>query len=94
MKDKKDGTFEIFAIWEYDSSEHYVEIDINVRNDWDNAKRVQDWYESNGGCDRVFTAYIVDVKNEKIISTVEDTFHDESFKYTLYCQGVLVFRLI
>lgn len=33
MKDNKNGTTEVFAIWEYDSYEQYKEIESKIRND-------------------------------------------------------------
>jgi hypothetical protein len=70
MKDNEDGTFEIFAIWEYDSYEEYLEIESNVRNDKAHVQRVKDWYEKNGGRDHVLKKYILEVRNEALESTV------------------------
>lgn len=69
-KDNGDGTSEIFAIWEYDSYDDYVEIESKIRNDKAQVERVKDWYENNGGREHVFTMNILEVKNEAIESTV------------------------
>ncbi len=45
MKENNDDTVEIFAIWEYDSYEAYVEIESKVRSDIAHLKRANDWYE-------------------------------------------------
>lgn len=63
-------TTEIFAIWEYDSYEDYVEIENNVRSDKVHVKRVQEWYEQHGGRENVFRNYILKVRNEEIKPTV------------------------
>lgn len=70
MKANNDETVEIFAIWEYDSHEAYVGIESNVGADEAHAIRIQDWYEKNGGRDRVYQEYILEVKNEFLESTV------------------------
>ncbi len=69
MKDNNDGTVEIFAIWEYDSYEDYLEIESKIRNDKDHVERVKDWYEQNGG-KSALKKYILEMKNEAIESTV------------------------
>lgn len=71
MKENKDHTVEIFAIWEYDSYEDYVEIENRVRCDEAHVKRVKDWYEKNGGREYVYKEYILEVKNENVESTLE-----------------------
>lgn len=43
MKPNADDTVEVFAIWAYDSYEAYMEIEANVRNDEDHARRISDW---------------------------------------------------
>ncbi|MUK87971.1 cytoplasmic protein [Ornithinibacillus sp. L9] len=69
MKENNDDTVEVFAIWEYDSYEQYIEIENNIRSDKAHVKRVQDWYEKNGGREQVYT-YLLEVRNEAIESTV------------------------
>lgn len=71
MKDNGDGTTEIFAIWEYDSYEDYVEIEKNVRADKEHVQRVVEWYEQNGGREFVLTELILEVRNEVLLSTVD-----------------------
>lgn len=69
MKDNQDGTFEVFAIWEYDSYDEYVEIETNIRNDAEHVQRIQDWYDTYGGKEQV-RHYILEMKNEALESTV------------------------
>lgn len=64
------STTEIFAIWEYDSYEKYKEIETMVRGDKDHVKRINNWYEKNGGRGHVYKEYILEVKNEQIFSTL------------------------
>ncbi|CAM4129242.1 Pyridine nucleotide-disulfide oxidoreductase [Mesobacillus thioparans] len=64
-------TTEIFAIWEYDSYEDYVSIENNVRNDTEHVKRIQSWYEEHGGRDNIKREYLLEIKNEKIYSTID-----------------------
>ncbi len=71
MKDNTNGTVEIFAIWEYDSYEDYLKIEKNVRSDEAHVKRVEDWYEKQGGKEYVFKEYFIEIKNEELKSTVE-----------------------
>jgi hypothetical protein len=71
MKDNNNGTVEIFAIWEYDSYEDYVEIEKKVRSDEAHVKRIKDWYEKNGGKEFVYKEYIIEVRNEALESTVK-----------------------
>ncbi|MBU9722735.1 MULTISPECIES: NIPSNAP family protein [Bacillaceae] len=73
MKDNGDNTHEIFAIWEYDSYEDYVEIESKVRGDMPHVQRVKDWYEKNGGKDYILKNHILEVRNEALESTVEVT---------------------
>ncbi|MCF6136327.1 NIPSNAP family protein [Pseudalkalibacillus berkeleyi] len=73
MKDYCDDTVEIFAIWEYDSFEDYQLIEGRVRSDEAHVKRVQNWYEKNGGREHVFSAYILEVRNEALESTVSES---------------------
>lgn len=70
MKDLENGTTEIFAIWEYDSYDDYLEIESAIRSDEAHAKRIRDWYEKHGGRKHVLTEYILEVKNEAIESTL------------------------
>ncbi|MCM3638465.1 NIPSNAP family protein [Sporosarcina luteola] len=71
MKENEDNTVEIFAIWEYDSYEDYVEIETKIRNDHAHVGRVKDWYAKHGGREHVLKEYILEVENEAITSTVE-----------------------
>ncbi|ENQ3108550.1 NIPSNAP family protein [Bacillus cereus] len=71
MKDNADDTVEIFAIWEYDSYEDYVTIESKVRSDEAHLKRIEDWYEKNGGRDHVLKEYILEMRNEALESTVK-----------------------
>ncbi|SHN29920.1 NIPSNAP family protein [Gracilibacillus kekensis] len=70
MKANKDNTTEIFAIWEYDSYEDYLNIEAKIRMDEAHVARIKEWYEQYGGRDHVLKEYILDVKNEAIESTV------------------------
>ena len=70
MKDNKDGTFEVFAICEYDSYEDYIAIEEKIRSDRDHVQRIKDWYEKNGGRDYIYNEYILEVRNEELVSTV------------------------
>ncbi|MFJ7973250.1 NIPSNAP family protein [Psychrobacillus sp. NPDC096389] len=70
MKDNKDNSTEVFAIWEYNSYDDYIEIENNVKGDSAHVKRIQEWYEKNGGREHVFTKYILEVKNEALVSTL------------------------
>lgn len=77
MNNKGDGTHEIFAIWEYDSIETYKEIETAVRSDQSHRLKIEAWYDAQGGRRKVFNDYILDVRNEELISTLEDdTFGD------------------
>lgn len=73
MKDNNDETVEIFAIWEYDSYEDYIEIESKIRSDEAHVQRIKDWYDKNGGKDYVYKAYILEVRNEALESTVTRT---------------------
>lgn len=64
-------TTEVFAIWEYDSYEDYVNIENNVRSDSEHVKRIQKWYEEHGGRDYVHKEYFVEVRNEKLTTTID-----------------------
>jgi hypothetical protein len=72
MVPKSDTATEVFAIWEYDSYERYIEIEEKVRGDVEHVKRIKAWYEKYGGRDRVYQEYIVEVRNEKLTSTLHD----------------------
>ncbi|ULG72312.1 NIPSNAP family protein [Macrococcus brunensis] len=77
MNNKGDGTHEIFASWEYDSIETYKEIETAVRSDQSHRLKIEAWYDAQGGRRKVFNDYILDVRNEELISTLEDdTFGD------------------
>lgn len=62
---------EVFAIWEYDSYESYIEIEDNVRADEAHVARVNDWYTKQGGKAFVQETYFVEVRNEKLMDTVD-----------------------
>lgn len=68
MKDNGNNTFEIFAIWEYDSYEDYKVIESKVRNDARHVQRVKDWYEKNGGKDYILENYISEVRDEALLT--------------------------
>ncbi|MCJ8010160.1 NIPSNAP family protein [Paenibacillus sp. KQZ6P-2] len=72
MAPHSDKTTEIFAIWEYDSYEKYEEIERFVRSDKEHNKKIVDWYERYGGKDHVYREYLIEVKNEELISTLSD----------------------
>ena len=72
MKDNQDGTIEVFAIWEYDSYEDYQIIESNIKSDRQHLQRIKDWYEKNGGREHVYSEYILEVKNEEILSTLNE----------------------
>ncbi|MCC2377631.1 NIPSNAP family protein [Bacillus wiedmannii] len=71
MKDNKNDTTEVFAIWEYDSYEQYKEIESKIRSDKMHVTRIQDWYEKHGGKEYVLQKYIVELKNEELVCTVK-----------------------
>lgn len=71
MKDNKDNTVEIFAIWEYDSYDNYIEIENDVKSDGAHVKRIKDWYEKNGGREHIFNEYILELRNEALVSTLK-----------------------
>ncbi|WP_316569402.1 NIPSNAP family protein [Neobacillus sp. YIM B06451] len=70
MVPNDENTTEIFAIWEYDNYEKYQEIEANVRSDREHVKRVNRWYEANGGRDFVIGKYILNVRNEELKTTL------------------------
>ncbi|MCM3757141.1 NIPSNAP family protein [Sporosarcina aquimarina] len=72
MNKNDNDTVEIFAIWEYDSYEDYLEIEDKVRSDMSHVERVKDWYEKDGGKEKVLKEYILQVKNEAIETTIEN----------------------
>lgn len=61
---------ELFAIWEYDSREAYVEIEAKVRGDQEHFKRVLEWYEKHGGRENVLKQFIIEVRDQPIESTI------------------------
>ena len=71
MKDNKNGTTEVFAIWEYDSYEQYKEIESKIRSDEKHTKKIHECYEKHGGKQYVFQEYIVEMKNEELVCTVK-----------------------
>ncbi|GEN82749.1 hypothetical protein SLU01_10610 [Sporosarcina luteola] len=70
MIPKDEDSTEIFAIWEYDSYDEYVEVENNVRNDESHLQRVHEWYEKHGGRDFVIRHYLLEVRNEEIKTTL------------------------
>lgn len=70
MTPHTDTTTEIFAIWEYDTQERYIEIEGNIRADTGHIQRINTWYENHGGRDYISKNYIAEVKNEQVISTL------------------------
>lgn len=70
MVPHSDTTTEIFAIWEYESYEKYAEIEKNVRSDIEHVKRINKWYEDHGGREYVFKKYLIEVRDEELVSTV------------------------
>lgn len=71
MRDQKDGTTEVFAIWEYDSYEDYIAIETAIKTDRAHVARIKDWYELHGDRDHVLSEYILEVKNEALEDTVK-----------------------
>ncbi|HDR6387698.1 NIPSNAP family protein [Bacillus cereus] len=71
MKDNKNSTSEVFAIWEYDSFERYKEIESKIRSEEIHVKRIHHWYEKHGGREYVLQKYIVEMKNEELVCTVK-----------------------
>ncbi|SDC95875.1 hypothetical protein SAMN05428987_3531 [Paenibacillus sp. CF095] len=65
-----ESTTEIFAIWEYDSYEEYKKVEKIVRSDSEHKKRINKWYEENGGRENVYKQFILEVRNEQILSTL------------------------
>lgn len=65
-----EDTTEVFAIWEYDSYDEYVKIEKNVRSDAAHLKRVQNWYDQNGGREYVIKNYFIEVRNEELKTTL------------------------
>jgi len=70
MLPNDETTTEIFAIWEYDSYEKYKEIETKVRNDKEHVARVKEWYDKHGGRDFVIKNYLLEVRNEQLITTL------------------------
>ena len=68
-----DNTTEIFAIWEYDDYETYIEIEDKIKADVNHVNKIKKWYDENGGREHVLSKYILQVKNEKLISTVTNS---------------------
>ncbi len=74
MTATKDDLVEIFAIWEYNSYEEYLQIEAAVRSDQPHVASVKDWYEQYGGKEYVQENFLIEVKDERIISTVEKNY--------------------
>ncbi|MFJ7827389.1 NIPSNAP family protein [Psychrobacillus sp. NPDC096623] len=73
MLDSKGDNVEIFAIWEYDSYEDYAEIESDIRSDRDHIDHVNSWYDQHGGKLYVQQKYFVQVKNESLTSTLDNS---------------------
>ena len=71
MTPANETTTEIFAIWEYDTYEDYVAIETKIKADKEHVTRIKAWYEQHGGRDYVYNNYILEMKNEEIISTLK-----------------------
>ena len=54
MKDNKNGTTEVFAIWEYDSYEQYKEIESKIRNDEKHTKKYMNGMKNMAGNNMFF----------------------------------------
>lgn len=82
MNNKGDGTHEIFAIWEYDSIRSYKEIEAAVRSDPAHRLKIEAWYDEQGGRRKIFNDYILEVRNEELISTLEDDAFGNTYQTT------------
>ncbi len=71
MTPNSETTIEVFAIWEYDSYEKYKEIESKLREDKEHVNRVNKWYDKYGGRDYVYKEYILEVRNERLESTLK-----------------------
>ncbi|WP_432357791.1 NIPSNAP family protein [Sporosarcina sp. UB5] len=70
MRENENDTVEIFAIWEYDSYEDYIEIETKVRGDSAHVQRIIRWYDDNGGREHIYNKYILEVRNEVLACTI------------------------
>ena len=70
MKKIDDATTEIFAIWEYDSYEDYVTIESRIHEDTVHVQKINAWYEQHGGRAHVLKNYILEVRNDALVSTI------------------------
>ncbi|WP_227396048.1 NIPSNAP family protein [Jeotgalibacillus aurantiacus] len=70
MRKQDENLTEIFAIWEYDHYDQYVEIETRIKQNEAHVQRIRDWYEKHGGRDYIYKELIVEVKNEALESTV------------------------
>lgn len=70
MLESKENNVEIFAIWEYDSYEDYRRIESTIRNDQEHIARVKNWYDEHGGKEYVQQTFLVEVKSDAFICTV------------------------
>ena len=71
MLDVREDNVEIFAIWEYDKYEDYVQIEKRIRSDREHVDRVNSWYEEHGGKEYVQRTFFVQTKNEYLTSTLK-----------------------
>ncbi|WP_026695593.1 NIPSNAP family protein [Peribacillus kribbensis] len=71
MVQRDETLTEVFAIWEYDSYEKYIEIEERVRSNPEHNEKIRKWYEINGGREHVYKEYFLEVRNEEIKSTVD-----------------------
>ncbi|MFS1513724.1 NIPSNAP family protein [Chengkuizengella sp. SCS-71B] len=67
-KGKNKDEIEIFAIWEYDSYEDYINIENKVRSDKEHVNRIQDWFEKIGGREKL-KKYLKDEIKEDFLET-------------------------
>jgi YesN/AraC family two-component response regulator len=70
MVEETTDTAEVFAIWEYDSIEHFEEIEEKIKNDIEHVERVQNWFKEMGGREnlkKVFYAIEQDFPKETVL---------------------------
>jgi hypothetical protein len=54
-----------------DSYEAYEEVEAKVRSDEAHNRRIYDWYEALGGREHINKEYLLEVRNEALLSTVD-----------------------
>ncbi|HWL22491.1 MAG TPA: NIPSNAP family protein [Ureibacillus sp.] len=72
MKQQNDNTYEVFAIWQYNSYEEYIKIESNIKKDTEHLQRIEEWYAKNGGREQM-SKYNLEVRNEEIVSTLKES---------------------